>query len=106
VTTRDGTPTLLLYPSGIFFDPTNPDPAKIRVEDVAHGLAAIPRFGGHTAQPYSVAQHSVLVSRWIEEHAVPSTADAYSRSARRAEVARVYPLRRTPRRARVQPLPG
>ena len=49
MTTRDGTPTLLLYPSGIFFNPIEPDPAKIHVPDVAHALAAIPRFGGHTA---------------------------------------------------------
>jgi 5'-nucleotidase len=60
-------PTLLLYPSGIFFNPFEPDPAKIHVGDIAHALAAIPRFGGHTAQPYSVAQHSVLVSRVIWE---------------------------------------
>jgi hypothetical protein len=66
MTTRDGTSSLLLYPSGTFFDPLAPDPAKIRVADVAHGLSVIPRFGGHTARPYMVAQHCVLVSRVIE----------------------------------------
>lgn len=66
MTTRDGTPTLLLYPSRIFFNPIEPDPSKIHVPDIAHALAAIPRFGGHTVEPYSVAQHSVLVSRIIE----------------------------------------
>jgi uncharacterized protein len=66
MTTRDGTPTLLLYPSGVFFNPLDPDPSRIHVRDVAHSLAAIPRFGGHTVEPYSVAQHSVLVSRVVE----------------------------------------
>lgn len=75
MTTRDGTPTLLLYPSGVFFDPTDPDPSKIDVRDVAHALAAIPRFGGHTAEPYSVAQHSVLVSVVVEESSARSPDD-------------------------------
>jgi hypothetical protein len=77
MTTRDGTPTLLLYPSGIFFNPIEPDPSKIHVPDIAHALAAIPRFGGHTVEPYSVAQHSVLVSRIIEAHCLPSIGSVY-----------------------------
>ena len=73
MTTRDGTSTILLYPSGVFFDPIHPDPAKIHVADDAHHLAAIPRFGGGTREPYSVAQHAVLVSRIIEWHGAGRT---------------------------------
>ena len=42
---------------------TQPDPATICINDIAHALGFIPRFGGHTPLFYSVAQHSVLVSR-------------------------------------------
>jgi uncharacterized protein len=53
---------LRLYPSGILFTPFDPRPEDIRIEDIAHGLACINRFGGHLAEPYNVAQHSLIVS--------------------------------------------
>jgi hypothetical protein len=56
-----------LYPSGILFAPFDPRPEDIRIEDVAHGLACINRFGGHLAEPYNVAQHSLIVSDLCEE---------------------------------------
>ncbi len=40
----------------------NPDPKTIQIEDIAHALALIPRFGGHTGRLYSVAQHSIHVA--------------------------------------------
>lgn len=43
-----------------------PDPATIRIEDIAHQLAAVNRFVGATRHPYSVAQHAVLVSYCCE----------------------------------------
>ena len=44
------------------FDPLRPDPALIRIEDIAHSLANVCRFTGHTRSFYSVAEHSFLVS--------------------------------------------
>lgn len=49
--------------SGRFLRPLEPDPGEIQLTDIAHALSNICRFGGHTREFYSVAQHSVLVSR-------------------------------------------
>ncbi|MCG3178618.1 MAG: hypothetical protein BIFFINMI_00946 [Phycisphaerae bacterium] len=43
--------------------PLAPDPDQIDIHDIAHALANLCRFTGHTRQFYSVAQHSVLVAR-------------------------------------------
>lgn len=53
--------------TGLQFDVSNPKPEMIRIEDIAHALSCIPRFGGHTLRFYSVAQHSVHVSRLVPE---------------------------------------
>ena len=45
--------------SGQYVNVVDPDPATILIEDIAHALAQIPRFGGHLKRQYSVAQHSV-----------------------------------------------
>lgn len=39
-----------------------PRPEDIVIEDIAHALANICRFGGHVRQFYSVAEHGVMVS--------------------------------------------
>jgi hypothetical protein len=49
--------------SGLRFWPLAPDPAKILIADIAHALAHQCRFGGHASRFYSVAEHSVHVSR-------------------------------------------
>jgi hypothetical protein len=45
--------------------PLRPCLADIDIRDIAHALAAVNRFNGHTHAPYSVGQHSVLVSQLV-----------------------------------------
>lgn len=51
--------------TGKRFDPLNPDPDLIDIVDIAHQLACCNRFSGALAGPYSVAEHSVRVSRLL-----------------------------------------
>ena len=53
--------------TGLRFDPFDLDKAEFSTTDVAHALSNICRFVGHTSQFYSVAQHSVLVSEYLED---------------------------------------
>ena len=48
--------------SGRLVDPCQLEPADLDIHEIAHSLALTNRFGGHTAVPYSVAQHSCMVS--------------------------------------------
>ena len=53
----------MLTASGRDFVPTRLVPADVCITDIAHALSLICRFGGHTTEHYSVAQHSLLVAR-------------------------------------------
>lgn len=48
--------------SGELWNLMDPDPDDVNIEDIAHALAHICRFNGHTRQFYSVAEHSVRVA--------------------------------------------
>jgi len=51
--------------SGEWFDFTNPLNSKINIYDIAHALANTCRFSGHSSRFYSVAQHSIWVSKIV-----------------------------------------
>ena len=53
--------------SGRRLDLLDPSPLDIEIEDIAHGLARVARWNGQTKgdQPFSVAQHSVLVEDFV-----------------------------------------
>jgi uncharacterized protein len=53
--------------SGRWVNPFDPDPDQLDPGDIARALANLCRFGGHCRAFYSVAQHSVIVSRLVEE---------------------------------------
>lgn len=56
------TNSLILTHTGRLVDPLHLTEDDVCLEDVAHALALVNRFGGHSKRPLSVAQHSVFVS--------------------------------------------
>lgn len=66
-------PTLITY-SGRAVNPIDLDAAHIAIEDIAHHLSMLCRFNGATRVFYSVAEHSVRVSRIAERRAVGAIA--------------------------------
>lgn len=51
---------------GEMFDVFNPDPALINLKDISHALSMICRYGGHSRDFYSVAEHCVLMAGYFE----------------------------------------
>ena len=52
--------------SGTVMDVANPAPEMIKLDDIAHSLGNICRYGGHCRVFYSVAQHAVFCSKRLE----------------------------------------
>ncbi|WP_312921087.1 phosphohydrolase [Stutzerimonas nitrititolerans] len=52
----------ILTRTGRRFDLLAPCPSQVFVLDIAHALAHLCRFNGHTSRHYSVAQHSLFVA--------------------------------------------
>ena len=58
-------PGIISTYKGKRFNVLAPNPELICVEDIAHALSNLCRFGGHIQQFYSVAQHSLIVSALV-----------------------------------------
>jgi hypothetical protein len=52
--------------TGKVFWPMDPRSGDVCIEDIAHALSMQCRFAGHVREFYSVAEHSVRVSRLVE----------------------------------------
>lgn len=57
--------------SGRYVDVSNPSADDITLDDVAHALSNICRYGGHCKSFYSVAEHAVFVSKRLERKGEP-----------------------------------
>lgn len=64
-TARPDGRTSILLPSGFVFDLLAPDASGLPITDIAICLASQPRWGGAARPWYSVAEHSVMVSRLV-----------------------------------------
>jgi hypothetical protein len=52
--------------SGIYMNVFEPTLDMIDINDIAHVLSNLPRFGGHLDRFYSVAQHSVMCTMRVK----------------------------------------
>lgn len=59
------------------------------LEDIAHALANLCRYNGHTHTFYSVAEHCVLVAQWVRDHTVQPS-DRELRAALMHDAAEAY----------------
>ena len=57
--------------TGDEFDIANPKPEQVDVAVIAHALSMQCRYNGHVPTFYSVAEHSVRVAQWLEDHGQP-----------------------------------
>jgi hypothetical protein len=54
--------------------PCNPVPNEVFIEDIAHALSLQCRYAGHCIKFYSVAEHSVLIARYLAATHAPEVA--------------------------------
>lgn len=57
--------------TGKQFFPLDPRPEDIDIVDIALALSKICRYGGHCRQFYSVAEHCVLIARYLRKTGAP-----------------------------------
>ena len=75
----------------------------VEIDDIAHGLACVNRFGGQARIPISVAQHSVYVSRLC--NGTPFTLQALLHDASEAYIGdMIFMLKRSPEMAQYREL--
>lgn len=75
--------------TGRRFWPLDPEPEEVYIEDIAHALSLLCRFTGHSYGFYSVADHSLRVSKIAEKTALLEwTPDPSGSTAGRAAFAR------------------
>lgn len=70
-TPRPARPAEIWTGSG-YLDLISPCAAQIRLGDIAAGLSRIARFGGHTAAPWTVADHSLYCADLAEARGLPA----------------------------------
>lgn len=63
--------------SGVYINPTIATIEQIKIYDIAHALSLMNRYAGHSLWPYSVAQHSVLLFDYLDDHGVPGLMRLY-----------------------------
>ena len=68
--------SLMLTASGRTFDPramaADGTTGSVTIEDIAHSLSHICRFGGHCERAYSVAEHSLYVADILKSRGLPA----------------------------------
>lgn len=67
--------------TGRKFYPLTPASEDVDPVDIAHALSLLCRYGGHVDRFYSVAEHCVLMSQWVEDHAAPGDPERARRLA-------------------------
>jgi len=55
----------MMVQNGRYIDLLNPKPSDVTLDEIAHNLSWINRFGGHLEVGYSVAQHSCMVHDYL-----------------------------------------
>ena len=66
------TPNSIRTRSGQYVNVLELDPDTIRIEDIAHALSMVPRFGGHLPVFYSVGQHCLGVLNTVMDMPQPA----------------------------------